>query len=233
MFCSKCGSNIEQGAAFCSGCGAPVARSNMQQQNEQTSYGYQQYGQQQYTQPNVQQPQQQQYAQQQYVQQSQQQQYAQQQYTQQPYAQPMGWFKFLIYFALFFGAVLNVANGAMMIAGAHYSGDADAVYRAFDGLKELDIIMGILSIVLAVYGIYTRVRLAGFYKNGPSTILTMYSLSVLVNLIYYIGLTSILPDRVISMSDIDLSASLSMLASAIMMFINKSYFDKRKHLFVK
>ena len=206
MFCSKCGSNIEQGATFCSDCGAPVSQANTQQQYQQQQY-QQQYQQQQYQQP----------------------------YNNgfgQPYAQPMAWFKFLIYFALFAGAFGNIISGIVMLSGSHYE-NSKYVYRAFESLQTLDVIVGILSLVIAGYSIYVRVRLAGFYKNGPSSLATLYSLSVLVNLIYYIGITSILPDYIVRLSDLDLSASLSMIVSAVMIFVNKVYFDKRKHLFVR
>ena len=199
MFCSKCGSNIEQGAAFCSGCGAPVARSNMQQQNEQTSYGYQQYGQQQYTQPNVQQ------------------QYGQSQYGYPMYSQPMAWFKFLIYFYLFFVAFLNVLNSVSMFLLSLHN------YWYY-------IIPCVLSLSLEGVAIYVRFRLAGYYKNGPSMLLVMYLLFIFYNLIFNAGLIVI--GKRLYITDI-FNMVISAIGTVIIIILNKLYFDKRKHLFVK
>ncbi len=144
----------------------------------------------------------------------------------------MKWFKFLIYFSLWAGAVLNLINGVMLLTGGVYDGQADFVYDTLDGIQTIDMIVGFLSIALAVFGIYTRFRLAGYYKNGPSSLTILYVGSIIVNLVYIIGVYSILAGYDLS-EIIDVSSFISgSVMSAVMIFANISYFNKRKHLFV-
>ena len=51
---------------------------------------------------------------------------------------PMKWYKFLINFALFASAVLNIISGFNMITGSVYGSaeTANAVYSSFSGLEE-------------------------------------------------------------------------------------------------
>ena len=119
MFCTKCGNQVPDGQKFCSACGNPMAPA---QQPRQPQYGQPQ---QQYQQP-----------QQQY----QQPQYGRPQYQQAaPAALGMGWFKFLIYFALFAGAVLNALTAISMLTGSMYGESKDLVYLFYKDLKTVDL----------------------------------------------------------------------------------------------
>jgi len=44
---------------------------------------------------------------------------------------PLKWFHFLIYFGLFFAALVNVANGLLYMTGAAYGSSRDTVYSTF------------------------------------------------------------------------------------------------------
>ena len=111
MYCKNCGAFVQDGAPFCSNCGAQQNAA----QPQQPTYQQQTYQQPPYQQQNYQQPP---YQQQAYYQQPP---YQQQAYYQQPagdprnQGMPMGWYKFLIYFALFAGAVLNGISGSNQI----------------------------------------------------------------------------------------------------------------------
>ena len=159
--------------------------------------------------------------------------YSQQQQYQYYQAGPMlemKWYKFLIYFSLFASAVLNAITGLQMLTGAHYGGAAEYVYSYFEGLKGLDILVGLLSIGIAALAVYTRIRLAGYFQNGPKMLLYLYASSAIINLVYIIGLNMVIGE-VAEMIDTITFIS-STVVSAIMIFVNKSYFDKRAHLFV-
>lgn len=143
----------------------------------------------------------------------------------------MKWFKFLIYFALWFGAVGNFLGGIMMFDGGQYGDSAKLVYAVYDGLKAVDIIVAALCIVLAAFGIYVRFRLAGFYANGPKMLNWLYVFSALVNLLYIVGLFIILPSRVAENIELGSYISSSVI-SVLMICLNVSYFKKRAHLFV-
>ena len=142
----------------------------------------------------------------------------------------MKWFKFLINFSLFCGAVLNAIAGVSFLTGAYYGGDADLVYSAFESLKTVDVIMGILSFALTALGVYTRVRLAGYHRNGPKMLTYLYLANAAINIIYAIGLSMALPSDIVA-SVMDSSTYSSIITSVIMVFINRSYFKKRSHLF--
>ena len=82
---------------------------------------------------------------------------------------PMKWYKFIIYVQLFLGALSNVINGFMCLTGAHYgSGMADYIYDYYGfGLRIIDILMGVVSIGLAVIAVLVRQQLARYKKNSP------------------------------------------------------------------
>lgn len=219
MYCNNCGNLLDDNATFCTRCGQATGVQPMQQPN---------YQQPTYQQP-VQQPAYQQPA------------YGQPAYQEAPYGytpappQPevsMGWFKFLIYFALFAGAVLNLISGIMMLTGSAYGTDKELVYRFYEGLQGLDTIVGVLMVILAVIGIAARFTLAGYKKIGPVLLVILYIGSAVVNIIYAVGLPSIVPEFV--MQSIDMTSYYSSTASSIVFaIVNAIYFKKRSHLFVK
>ncbi len=144
----------------------------------------------------------------------------------------MGWFKFLIYFALFAGAILNFASGINMLTGNIYGADAKEIYNFYgDGLKTLDVVVGILCIAVAGFGVFTRFRLSGFYKNAIIVLIVFYSAVTVVNLIYIIGIYAVLPDFVTRQVDVT-SYSTQIGTSIGMGVANYMYFNKRKELFV-
>ena len=189
MFCSKCGTQIDDSASFCPACGTPIGAAN-----------YAAY---------------------------------QSTYAPQPIVpeQPMKWFKFLIYFGLFFGALINLSSGMQMLTGNVYGENKELVYMLIPDLKMLDMIVGVAMIVLAAVGVFARFRLSGYYKNGPMFLYLTYLGASVVNVVYIIGSFVILPSEVAELVNMTSLVS-SAVSSGVMIFVNKSYFDKRKHLFI-
>ncbi len=231
MFCRNCGAQIGDNASFCSKCGAATGVSNTQQQRapsnppqgnyQQPGGGYQppqgSYGQ----------PPQGSYGQP----------YGQVQYA-QPFVPvqplPMKWFKFLIYFALFAGALSNAVSGVMMLTGTHYdlfgSGMADKVYDEFSGLMTLDMACGAGMLVVAVLSIVARFRLSGYYKDGPKLLNAVYLAGAVVNLVYVMGAYFVFPEEVVNAIDTT-SYFTSFAVSMAMVSANTTYFRKRAALF--
>lgn len=147
----------------------------------------------------------------------------------------MKWYKFLIYFALFFAALLNLANGVNYITGGIYevqtNGDvnADMVYLVYEALKPVDVVFGLAMIGVAAFAIYTRMKLAKFKADGPNCLYILYAAGAILTLIYNIvafiitGETEILSGSMIG----------SFITSGVMIALNYVYFNKRKALFVK
>lgn len=209
MYCTNCGARQQDGAKFCEHCGTPLTAPSQayRQPNAHTD------------QATYQQPYQQTY--------------------QSPYQQPaaaelsMKWFKFLIYFSLWAGAVINLANAVLMLTGSVYevavnSISPDVVYGFYgNGLKAFDMIYGIAMLALAAFSIHARFRLAKFRKDGPLCLYIVYGASIALSLIYTIGTTIIVGESTFS-SDI----ASNVLVSFIFIFVNRSYFKKRSAMFV-
>ncbi len=171
MFCPNCGNQCPDGTKFCQSCGTPLT--NNQQQNTQPDFNNQQAN---YQQPNYNQYQQPMYNQpyQQYP-----------QYFDKFNGHQMGWYKFLIYFALFAGAFFNACYAVLYMTGNIYKTeqiDPLAVYSLYPSVKAVDIVYGILLLVLAVFMIVTRFQLSGLKKNGPKWLLHFTVLILLLQL---------------------------------------------------
>lgn len=151
----------------------------------------------------------------------------------EPMPMPMKWFKFLIYFGLFAGAVINLVTGLLTVTGMTYEIStpgvtAKMVYSYYgNDLKLLDTVYGIVLILLAVFGIVVRFRLAGYKKDGPGLLYTVYGVSAAVGLTYAIIVS------VLTGVTLDASGFSGIITSVAMIFVNYTYFKKRSHLFVK
>lgn len=139
----------------------------------------------------------------------------------------MKWHKFLIYFALWLGALQNIGAAAANMTGSAYGDSVDYVYAFFPGLKILDVAFGICTLALAVFNIYTRYRLARFRRNGPACLSAAYLAALIVSVLYLAVGTAICK---ISLLNVQTGVSLAM--SLIFLILNRSYYRKRKHLFV-
>ena len=148
----------------------------------------------------------------------------------------MGWHKFLIYFALFASAVLNLISGIATMNGNQYGEYAQEVYELMPALKTPDMVYGIVLIAIAALAIFTRFALAGFQRNGPKLVVALYGAVIIVSVIYNIWGASIVEAAA---SDLGISAGIdyanigsSVAISAAMLAANASYYKKRESLFV-
>lgn len=144
---------------------------------------------------------------------------------------PMKWYKFLIYFALFAGAVINGIQGILLVTGKYYdviagNGASALVYMFYGSLRFIDIIFGLALIGVAVIAVMTRQKLAGYSADGPKMLMTYYVLSTAVSVVY-----ALLASIVTGQNFFSGSVLLSLVISIVMIFINKVYFEKRAHLF--
>lgn len=212
-YCSKCGAQLGDEIQFCHNCGSKVeAPAETYAPVENVVYNAPIYGQQ---------PPQNQF------------------YTPaEPIVQhPMKWYKFLIYFSLFFGALINFVFGFNYITGGIYfvqsNGEfsADMIYGFYGGgLKALDVIYGILMIALAVFGIYARSRLAKYKSNGPMCIYVLFWAGAGLTLLYNIALIAVTGLNSSEVFNAQVSGSIGV--SVGMALGNYFYFKKRKDLFV-
>lgn len=145
---------------------------------------------------------------------------------------PMKWHKFLVYFALWAGAAVNLFNGITTMSGGHYEGYTSMVYAVFPSLKTLDTICGLLMIGLAALGAYAAYSLLKFNVGAPQKLMYLYIAAAAVEVIYCIGAISILSGYADTSSILTPQVIGSVVASVAMIFVNKAYYEKREHLFV-
>lgn len=210
MFCPNCGAQLPDGAAFCSVCGQP-------QQNARPAY---QQPQQNYQQPYYQQPQQN--YQQPYYQ-------PQQNYRQPVYQQlPMKWHKFLCYFSLWLSAVLNI------VAGIQYlNGDARLVDVYVPELETPNGVYGIFAILIGILCAVTAILLLKFKKNGPRILHFTLLNSAVGTVVIMVWEALILSGYGADATVLYVSAGITLVASLIVIALNKTYYNKRAHLFVR
>lgn len=148
---------------------------------------------------------------------------------------PMKWFKFLINFSLFLGALLNIRT-------AYQYFNKTMTYNLFgEYFRSLDIIYGISILTIAVLMIIARFRLARFKKDGPKIFCGLCILSIIVSAVYIIaaihtiGFYPYITDaqRAYYIHSLKLSSIISFTAYIVFVVLNIRYFSKRKHLFCK
>ena len=153
----------------------------------------------------------------------------------------MNWYKFIIYFSLFAGAVISVVLALVLFTGSHYGGYADIVYMFFGSLRVFDVIFALVFLALAVMAIYVRQKLAHFRRDAPRLFYMLIVASGAANLIYVWGLFLLLASATSAWLDTSslydvtsvVSATIgTIVGCAISLGINVTYFEKRAHLFV-
>lgn len=139
----------------------------------------------------------------------------------------MKWFKFIIYFQLWAGMLVNLVTAGKYFTGAYYEGNAEMVYRVFPALQPLDIVMGVVCLALAVYAVVVQRALAKFRAKGPMMYYLMYIVNTAVTVLYLL-----IGSIIIGQSVFTAEVAGSIIGSLVMLFVNIPYFNNRKHLFV-
>lgn len=145
-------------------------------------------------------------------------------------AYPMGWFKFLIYFAFFAGAALSIINAVIFFTGPDYGVPIKLVYARFPDLQVVDMVCGVLSLIAAALLLYVRFQLAGYKKSAPTMIMVPYAFNIIVSLFQVIG-GSMATDGNLEYNMTSVVTSCAV--AVVMIIVNYIYFKKRKALFVR
>ena len=139
----------------------------------------------------------------------------------------MKWFKFIIYFQLWAGMLVNLVTAGKYFTGAYYEGNAEMVYRFFPALQPLDIVMGVVCLALAVYAVVVQRALAKLRAKGPMMYYLMYIVNTAATVLYLL-----IGSIIIGQSAFTAEVAGSIIGSLVMLFVNIPYFNNRKHLFV-
>lgn len=146
---------------------------------------------------------------------------------------PMKWYKFLVYFALWAGALLNAVSGVMQMTGKSRE-KADIIYSLAPSLKTADIIFGILLIGIAVLGVITALKLLKLSSAGPKFLLFQYGISCVVSVASIIIQIIIIKNAPkLELESGALTAVITNIVfSTFMIAVNWIYFKKRESIFV-
>lgn len=139
----------------------------------------------------------------------------------------MKWFKFIIYFQLWFTLLVCVIYSSVYYTGSFYEGAAEQIYSYWPSLKALDVIMSILIFAMGVYAVFVQRALAKFRAKGPVMYYILCGAGILISLIYVSAAGTILGE-----SAANADTLYNFFFSIILLFINIRYFNNRKHLFV-
>lgn len=142
---------------------------------------------------------------------------------------PMKWHKFLIYFALWAGAVLNLISGAQMFFMGINAGNA-WLYEMTSGLRALYIVSGIFMIAIGVFQIFTRSALARFSRRGPRMVVWLYASLVILNALEILmaWLLFGVPLNYLLTADV----WFYLIEGVLMTWANQVYYRKRAALFI-
>lgn len=149
--------------------------------------------------------------------------------------QPLGmaWYKFLIYFALIAGAIINLIYSLNYISGGIYfvetNGEvsAEQVYAYYGtGLQVVDVFYGLFLIAFAILAFVVRHKLANYEPDSLKFVKIFYSLSAGAPFLYAILVAAI------TGQSLAVQAVTSAIVGLIFLLLNIKYFNKRAHLFV-
>lgn len=186
-----------------------------------------------------------------------------QQYGYMQPQQPMAWYKFVIYFQLFAAALFSILIAILCISevidlnqqdemqylewadgllGSNYSDSITSILIQF-------IVTGVFALLMMVACIWVRCQLAGFKAKAPERYYTLnYGMAVLIclyNAIYIqiAGIEKNTEEWLMSGGDsyvngqifgaIGMVVGICFIVTAVYVTLNKSYFNKRKHLFTR
>ena len=141
---------------------------------------------------------------------------------------PMKWHKFLIYFALWAGAVLNIAYGYRVIEGTPYTGRRPSIF-AYPLPKPINIIVAILSICYGIFIIVTRFKLAHFKAAGPKYLTLVYAMGIVM----FLGhIFAIIATTSLTIFNFGIQPITSSAVSIVIIILNRAYYNRRAELFV-
>ena len=143
----------------------------------------------------------------------------------------MKWFKFIIYFQLFFSAFLYGCNALALFFGWFYVIDGSnyqtLIYLYYPIMKFVDYFIAFSNLALLVYSFYVRQSLAKFKTNAIKLYFILYYVSITVSLVYIVVSSLVSGANTLTVGVVfNLTVSIAMIA------INKYYFSKRNQLFI-
>ena len=142
----------------------------------------------------------------------------------------MKWYNFIVKFALFAAFALNAINGISFFFGLQYGSNGSLIYNVYPNLRLLDIFYGLSMIALSIMCLITRQALYCYKKKGPTLLLTLQLLNVVISIAYLSIFSSILETSIKEINS-QSNLSISIIGTIILAIICHFYFKKRKDMF--
>ncbi len=130
-------------------------------------------------------------------------------------AYPMKWYKFLIYFALWAGAITSLSNAGNMM-------------MIFGDDNPIGVIFMIGHLIAAVVSVIARFRLAKFRRNGPSMLILVYVINIILNIALTVFINSMS-----YYGSVSTNLAPYMIWNIILIIANKKYFRRRAAMFYR
>ncbi len=149
--------------------------------------------------------------------------------NQNPLEPTMKWYKFVIWFQLYVSLITGFFNGLSMITGSVYSnagGDAAVIWASHPGLQYIDWSYGLVLIGWAFFALYVRQRLANYRTDGPKLYLLFLIINLAAVLVY-----NLIGGLIVGGLDVA-GLLMTALCNVLLIWLNRTYFKKRQHLFV-
>lgn len=152
-----------------------------------------------------------------------------------PYGQPqqgMKWFQIMRVFMVL-GAIGGAANAVLLVTGMTWmqSGyDPSWVYGLYPAMQARDIFSGVLYLGAAVLCGMTAYCMTKYDRRTPLLATIIYGVTCTISVV-----SALLSDAVVGVfpyEDVSMAGAYVVLG-IVMVLVNRSYFNKRKHLFVK
>ena len=144
---------------------------------------------------------------------------------------PLKWYKFIIYFQLFAGGILDFANAFGYFTGNNYGEESEMVYATYGWLYLLDKVWGCVLVITGVFCFKVRQDLANFRVEGPSRYLYLAGINFFGSFIYTICFIMITDTSMDSL--LLIRPFIYILVGIVFICLNKAYFDNRKFLFTE
>lgn len=153
---------------------------------------------------------------------------------------PMKWHKFLVYFSIIFGAILNLFTAMSYFTGSVYEMegvDASSVYSVLPAMKIVDMAYAIATVLFVVFSVCIWWQLKGFKVNAYKLVPIMYLVGSLIGILYQVFsivvmIATVGIENTSGLSGVIGSIVFSAIMCVVMVVCNKIYYDKRASLFV-
>lgn len=142
---------------------------------------------------------------------------------------PLKWYTFNIMFLMWVSALGSFWFGITSMLGSQYGALTDLYYVFMDGMQIVDIIFGALTVLVGVATIYVRQELAHQRRFAPLHFMALYLLSFVISTVHtlVLSLSFGFGLEILALLPVVISGAMT----ALFLYLNKKYFDRRAYMF--